>query len=40
MRRFFGTREQLFSAVVTAVFSPERAVDALLDGPRAKPGSD
>lgn len=38
VRRFFGGKEQLFSAVVESVFQPEQAVDALLDGPRGKLG--
>jgi|tagenome__1003787_1003787.scaffolds.fasta_scaffold20901215_3 AcrR family transcriptional regulator len=38
VRRFFGGKEQLFSAVVTAVFQPERAVAMLLDGPRSQLG--
>ncbi|MEO3892230.1 TetR family transcriptional regulator [Nonomuraea sp. B5E05] len=38
VRRFFGTKEQLFSAVVTAVFQPGQAVGMLLDGPRGKLG--
>ncbi|AQZ64651.1 Transcriptional regulator, TetR family [[Actinomadura] parvosata subsp. kistnae] len=35
VRRFFGGKEQLFSAVVTDVFRPEQALPMLLDGPRA-----
>ncbi|WP_433442952.1 TetR family transcriptional regulator [Nonomuraea sp. CA-141351] len=38
VRRFFGGKEQLFSAVVTSVFQPEQAVAMLLDGPRGKLG--
>ncbi|MEV4109871.1 TetR family transcriptional regulator [Nonomuraea sp. NPDC049695] len=38
VRRFFGGKEQLFSAVVTEAFQPERAVVMLLDGPRGKLG--
>jgi AcrR family transcriptional regulator len=38
VRRFFGGKEQLFSAVVTSVFQPEQAVAMLLDGPRGKIG--
>ncbi|MFI7132372.1 TetR family transcriptional regulator [Nonomuraea sp. NPDC050153] len=38
VRRFFGGKEQLFSAVVTAAFQPERAVVTLLDGPRGSLG--
>jgi AcrR family transcriptional regulator len=38
VRRFFGGKEQLFSAVVEAVFQPEQAVAMLLDGPRGKLG--
>ena len=38
VRRFFGGKEALFSAVVTEVFQPEHAVAMLLDGPRSKLG--
>jgi AcrR family transcriptional regulator len=38
VRRYFGGKEQLFSAVVTSVFRPDRAVTMLLDGPRGKLG--
>lgn len=38
VRRFFGGKEQLFSAVVTSVFEPEQAVARLLDGPRGRIG--
>ncbi|MEW9555506.1 TetR family transcriptional regulator [Nonomuraea sp. NPDC050783] len=38
VRRFYGGKEQLFSAVITSVFRPEQAVTMLLDGPRAKLG--
>ncbi|MEV4015043.1 TetR family transcriptional regulator [Nonomuraea angiospora] len=38
VRRFFGGKEQLFSAVVTSVFQPEQAVAMLLDGPRGNLG--
>ncbi|MGW4798371.1 TetR/AcrR family transcriptional regulator [Nonomuraea sp. NPDC004297] len=38
VRRFFGGKEQLFSAVVAEVFQPEQAVRALSDGPRAELG--
>ncbi|SPL88318.1 Transcriptional regulator, TetR family [[Actinomadura] parvosata subsp. kistnae] len=34
VRRFYGSKEQLFTAVVTSVFQPEQAVTMLLDGPR------
>jgi AcrR family transcriptional regulator len=38
VRRFFGGKEQLFSAVVIEVFQPEQAVPMLLDGPRSELG--
>ncbi|NJP96008.1 TetR/AcrR family transcriptional regulator [Nonomuraea sp. FMUSA5-5] len=38
VRRFYGGKEQLFTAVVTSVFQPEQAVAMLLDGPRGKLG--
>ncbi|MEV4113814.1 TetR family transcriptional regulator [Nonomuraea sp. NPDC049695] len=38
VRRFYGGKEQLFSAVVNSAFGPEQAVTMLLDGPRGKLG--
>lgn len=38
VRRFFGDKEQLFSAVVAAVFRPDETVALLLKGPRGKVG--
>ncbi|BDY26659.1 TetR family transcriptional regulator [Mycolicibacterium mageritense] len=38
VRRFFGGKEQLFSAVMSDVFQPENAVPMLLDGARSTLG--
>jgi AcrR family transcriptional regulator len=38
VRRFFGNKDHLFSAVVAEVFQPDRTVVTLLDGPRSTLG--
>ncbi|MEO3799376.1 TetR family transcriptional regulator [Nonomuraea sp. B1E8] len=38
IRRFFGNKDQLFSAVVAEVFQPDRTIVMLLDGPRSSLG--
>ncbi|MEO3797106.1 TetR family transcriptional regulator [Nonomuraea sp. B10E15] len=38
VRRFFGNKDQLFSAVVAEVFQPDRTIVMLLDGPRSSLG--
>ncbi|WP_188193555.1 TetR/AcrR family transcriptional regulator [Nonomuraea sp. SYSU D8015] len=38
VRRFFGSKEQLFGAVMASVFQVEDAVGMLIEGPRSKVG--
>ena len=38
VRRFFGSKEQLFTAVASALIDPERALAAVVDGPAEQAG--